>query len=122
MADYWEMVIRMNDYQKKLPPNLEILISTEDLPPKILICPSAKDTPDQPAYIYRAADLAGKKFKEYYPQLILVHDRNGNHEDSRNVVFADGHVENLHDQHFLEAIEKDNALRRKLKLPEKPPR
>jgi len=54
------------------------------------------------------------------PMIILVHDRAGNHEGGRYVLFVDSHVEWFTEEHFQELIAQDNAIRRKRGLPEKP--
>jgi prepilin-type processing-associated H-X9-DG protein len=98
------LMIYANDYGDKYPPNLEILTSEAELSPKILVCP---DTMSQNSYIYRGADLSTSDV----PYLVLAYDKKGNHEGGRNVLFLDGHVEWVSEEHFQELIKKDNEYR-----------
>ena len=105
------LLIYANDYDDNFPPNLEILTSTEDMPPKGLICPS---TMQKDSYIYRGAGLSTSDI----PGLILVYDKKGNHNGGRNVLFIDSHVEFVKEEEFLEIIRKDNEYRKKTHRPE----
>ena len=104
------LLIYANDYDDKFPPNLEILISTAELPAKVLMCPSTKL---KDSYIYRGATLSTPDA----PFMILVHDKKGNHEGGQNVLFNDSHVEWVTDDRFKELIERDNEYRREKELP-----
>lgn len=106
-----------NDYNGKNPKTLQELIETEDVAPKALVCPSSDDEIGQCSYIYRGADLTASADSS----MIVAYDKFDNHDgEARNVLFAGGHVERFEEEAFQELIRKDNALRRKRGLPEKP--
>jgi len=106
-----------NDFSEKNPANLEELIEKEDVSPKALVCPSSSDSVGQCSYVYRGADLNAMSDGG----LILIYDKYENHKgEFRNVLFAAGHVEKLTEEQFQQAIVRDNELRRKKGLSEKP--
>ena len=105
-----------SDFRGANPPNLPVLIETADLVPKMFVCPSSGDIEGDYSYIYRGADLT----KSAPPKMILAHDRFGNHNDIRQVLFADGNVKKMHEQAFHATITRDNELRREMSLPEIP--
>ena len=106
-----------NDYNGRNPKTLQELIETEDVSPKTLVCPSSDDEIGQCSYIYRGADLTASADSS----MIVAYDKFDNHDgEARNVLFAGGHVERYEEEDFQELIRKDNALRRKRGLPEKP--
>jgi len=104
-----------NDHQGAYPQDLSTLVKEVDLPPEVLICPSAESEEKTKSYIYRGVDLKGQE----RPEWIVLHDKAGNHHNVRNVLFADGHVNKLKMAEFQKAIEKDNQIRREIGLPEK---
>lgn len=104
------ILIYANDHKDNLPPNLEILIEKAEVRPETLICCGKK-------YVHRGADVPNTSCE---PSMIMVHDRAGNHEGGRNVLFLDSHVEWVTEERFQELINKDNEIRRKEGLPEKP--
>ncbi len=111
------IAIYQNENKKKCPPSLEELVKAVELHPMMLICPSSKDEEGGCSYIYRGSDLTS----EAGAQMILAYDKYENHDgEVRNVLFGDMHVDKLEEDEFLKAIEKDNELRRKMGLPEKP--
>ena len=105
-----------NDYDGKNPPTLKPLVEEEGLPPECLICPAIRAKGGKETYIYRGIDLN----PNIDSGLILVHDKKGNHKGYRNVLFNGGHVERLAEEKFQEEIKRDNELRKKNNLPEKP--
>jgi prepilin-type processing-associated H-X9-DG protein len=106
-----------NDFEDKNPKTFQELIEFEDLAPKWLICPSSDDEIGQCSYIYRGADLTGLVDS----QMVVAYDKYDNHDgEARNVLFAGGHVERYDEEGFQKLIRKDNELRRKMGLPEKP--
>lgn len=111
------MLIYANDYNDKLPPNLEILIKTVEMTPRGLRCEGKHDNPSAGVpYTYRGVDLVEVSAS---PEMILVYCKQ-DHEGGRNVLFLDTHVEWLTDDQFRKVIERDNRLRRERGLPEKP--
>ncbi|MBN2589295.1 MAG: hypothetical protein JXA96_05510 [Sedimentisphaerales bacterium] len=105
------ILIYANDNDDNLPPNLEILTSTVEMPPKGLICPS---TGQKDSYIYRGAGLTTSD----EPGMVLAYDKKGNHEGGRNVLFLDSHVDWVTEERFQEYIRKDNESRKKTNRPE----
>ena len=103
-------LIYANDYDDKFPLDLEKLISTVEMTPKGLVCPATKL---KDSYVYRGATLSTSD----EPGLIMAHDKKGNHEGGRNVLFLDSHVEWVTEDRFQELIELDNEYRRKKGLP-----
>lgn len=110
------MLIYANDHEDKWPPNLETLVDTVEYPRCDLTCPAMRHRPDYESYVYRGADTGGCWVE---PSMILVHDRAGNHEGGRNVLFVDTHVEWVTETRFQELVERDNEMRRGRGLPEK---
>jgi prepilin-type processing-associated H-X9-DG protein len=84
-----------------------------------LVCPAMRHRPDYESYVYRGVDTGGTSVE---PMIIMVHDRAGNHEGGRNILFVDSHVEWVSEERFQELIQQDNELRRKRDLPQKPAR
>jgi prepilin-type processing-associated H-X9-DG protein len=105
------LLIYANDYADHFPPNLEILTSTAEVPPKVLVCPS---TSQKDSFIYRGSGLTTKAD----PSMIMVYDKKGNHEGGRNVLFMDGHIEWIPEERFPELVIKDNKYRREKGYPE----
>jgi len=103
-------LIYANDYDDKFPLDLEKLISTVEMPPKGLVCPATKL---KDSYVFRGATLSTSD----EPGLIMAHDKKGNHEGGRNVLFLDSHVEWVTEDRFKELVELDNEYRRKKGLP-----
>jgi prepilin-type processing-associated H-X9-DG protein len=111
------MLIYSNDYQDKWPPNLRTLVQTVEYNPTGLLCPAMRYRPDYESYVYRGVDTGGMWVE---PMIILVHDRAGNHEGGRNVLFVDAHVEWVTEQRFQDLVRQDNELRRARGFAEKP--
>lgn len=105
------LLIYANDYSDHFPPNLEILTSTVEVSPKILVCPS---TMQKDSFIYCGKGLTTSD----EPSMIMVYDKKGNHEGGRNVLFMDSHVEWVPEERFLELVKKDNEYRRQKGYPE----
>jgi prepilin-type processing-associated H-X9-DG protein len=94
--------VYQNDHEGKNPPDPQSLFGKGDIVPDI---------------VYRGADLNDK----VPSTMILIHDKLQKHQGRFvDVFFADGHVEQLNEQEFQKAIERDNESRRQLELPEKP--
>lgn len=113
------MLIYANDHEDKWPPDLTILLTQQQYPASDRFCPAMRHRPDYESYVYRGADTGGAWVE---PMIILVHDRAGNHEGGRNVLFVDSHVEWVTEERFQELVRQDNELRRKRGFPEKPAR
>jgi len=111
------MLIYANDYEDKWPPNLETLVERAGYPRSGLLCPAMRHRPDYESYVYRGVDTGGCWVE---PMIIMVHDRAGNHEGGRNVLFVDSHVEWVTEERFAELVKQDNELRRKRGFAEKP--
>lgn len=111
------MLIYANDYEDKWPPSLETLVEKAEYPRSGLLCPAMRHRPDYESYVYRGVDTGGCWVE---PMIILVHDRAGNHEGGRNVLFVDSHVEWVTENRFQELVRQDNELRRKRGFAEKP--
>ena len=111
------ILIYANDYEDKLPPNLEILIKTVEMTPRGLRCEGKHNDPTAGVpFTYRGVDLVEVAAS---PDMILVYCKQ-DHEGGRNVLFLDTHVEWLNDDQFRKVIERDNRLRRERGLVEKP--
>ncbi len=108
----------MNDHDGMMPPNLEILIETAELNPKIFICPCSGNKKEQNSFIYRGADLK----KDSSSAFVVAYDKKTNRHKNgvRNILFADGHVKKYSEEVFAENIAWDNELRREAGLVEKP--
>ncbi len=111
------MLIYANDYDDKWPPSLETLVERAEYPRSGLLCPAMRHRPDYESYVYRGVDTGGCWVE---PMIIMVHDRAGNHEGGRNVLFVDSHVEWVTEERFAELVKQDNELRRKRGFAEKP--
>ncbi|NLT77110.1 MAG: hypothetical protein GXX98_11365, partial [Planctomycetes bacterium] len=111
------MLIYANDYDDKWPPSLETLVERAEYPRSGLLCPAMRHRPDYESYVYRGVDTGGCWVE---PMIIMVHDRAGNHEGGRNVLFVDSHVEWVTEERFAELVKRDNELRRKRGFAEKP--
>ena len=93
-----------------------MLVKYESVHPKVFVCPSSGDKVGECSYVWRGVDLGA----DARPGMILLYDKAENHhEECRNVLFADGHVERILEEDFQEAIDRDNALRREVGLVEK---
>jgi hypothetical protein len=105
------LLIYSNDYEDRLPPDLDTLIHKAEMPAKGLVCPA---TGLRESYVYRGAGLTTSA----PPWMITVYETAGNHgADGRNVLFLDTHVVWMTEEQFREAIEKDNEYRREKGLP-----
>lgn len=111
------IALYLNDYDDSMPPDLETLIEREYLDVAAAICPCADDQDGQGYYVYRGADLTDANPSE----MIVAHDRQGRHGDGvRNVLHLGYDVSRMSELEFANAIERDNEMRRKLGLQEKP--
>jgi len=101
-----------DDHDDKLPPDLKFSTIGKYLAsnPKLLKCPATRR---EDAYVYRGATLTVADT----PWVITAHDKKGNHQGGRNVVFLDGHAEWATEERFQKLIDKDNEYRRSKQLP-----
>ncbi len=107
----------MGDFKGKMPPNLEVLVELMDIHPKMFVCPGSGDKVGQNSYVYRGVDLNDSS----RANMVVAYDKKGNHSDgTRNVLFMDSHVKKYAAEQFVEVMNKDNELRRKAGLKEKP--
>ncbi len=109
----------MRDNDGKMPPNFKVLFETEKLDRKLLVCPSSGDDAGECSYTYRGADLN----EESSSALVVAYDKKDNHSGDpgvRNVLFADSHVRKYMEKGFQELMVKDNEIRQKVGLMEKP--
>jgi len=104
------LLIHSNDYNDQLPPDLETLTRTAEMPAKGLVCPA---TNLKDSYIYRGATITTSDA----PWMITVYEKLSNHGDGRNVLFLDSHVEWVPEERFQELIKRDNDYRREKGLP-----
>ena len=96
-----------NEHDDKMPPDLKTLVDQTDFVEEMLICPSTPD--DKQSYIYRGGDLDSTADR----QMILMYEKPQNHQGQiRNVLFADGHVEDMTEEKFQRALQRDNELRK----------
>lgn len=113
-----------NDPGHDFPPTLQTLIDEgylddEPFPDEMLMCPSVCPHLQASDYVYRASDL--HETFPFYSQIILIHDRLGNHANGMRVAaFRDGHVESMTDTEFQAAVAEDNATRQSAGSPPKP--
>ncbi len=110
-------LIYANDHDDKWPPDLKVLLTQQQYPASDRLCPALRHRPDYESYVYRGADTGGAWVE---PMIIMVHDRAGNHEGGRNVLFVDSHVEWVTEERFAELVKQDNELRRKRGFAERP--
>lgn len=111
------MLIYANDHEDKWPPRLETLVEKAEYSRSGLICPAMRNRPEYESYVYRGADTGGVSVDA---ELIIVHDRVGNHEGGRHVLFADSHIEWVTEARFAELVAHDNKMRRERGFAEKP--
>jgi hypothetical protein len=105
-----------NENRDQNPPNLKLLTTTEDLDPKMLICPSSDDEVGEVSYVYRGEDLdaSAPAF------MIIAYDKYENHQgEARNVLFADFVAKKYDDDDFRDSLRRDNEYRRENGLTEK---
>ena len=113
------MLIYANDHEDKWPPKLETLVEKAEYSRSGLICPAMRHRPGYESYVYRGVDTEGVWVDA---ELIIVHDRAGNHRGGRHVLFADSHIEWVTEARFAELVARDNELRRGRGFAEKPAR
>lgn len=104
------LLIYSNYHNDQFPPDLETLISKAEMPAKGLMCPA---TMLKDSYIYRGASITTSDT----PWMIMVYDKQNNHDGGRNVLFMDTHVEWVPEERFQELIKKDNDYRREKGFP-----
>jgi len=111
------IVMYRNEFENKMPPDLETLCEAEGMDQRALLCPSSDDEPGMCSYIYRGSDLSADSPDE----MIVVYDKIENHNSEyRNVLFFNGSVRELEEKVFQIHIGRDNEMRRELGLDEKP--
>jgi hypothetical protein len=111
-----------SDYDDKFPPGLGHLYPDIISDGKVFLCPSAGTA------LALEVDLAAAALRQYRPamfkeshtdyvyvagltakdpkDLVLAHDRDGNHEGHRNVLFVGGNVEWMKEEDFCTALGK----------------
>lgn len=111
------IALYQNDFNEKNPPNLQVLVEKANLEPKTLWCPSSGDKESECSYVYRGADLGAASS----PNLILAYDKAENHQaECRHVLFAGFQVKQMTEQEFQAEIARDNEIRHKKGMAEKP--
>jgi len=100
----------------QFPPSLQTLVESEIMSAESLRCPADDDKSDDCSYIYRGADLTMNM--NCPGEIILAHDKYGNHSDTRNLLFLDGHVDRMDEFEFQLAIARDNELRKQAGMEE----
>ncbi len=109
-------VMYMDDNHGKTPPDLPAIADKGYLDKKMLTSPLVA-MGKSGGYQYRGSDLT----KECKSQpMIVVWEKIDDGKMPYLAGFLDGHVERMTADSFREAIERDNAERRKLQLAEKP--
>lgn len=111
------MMIYANDYQDFYPPNLEVLVKTSKLDPKVFESRRKPANFNGPTYIYIADQNISMD-----PKNILVYENPGYCTDGINVLFLDSHVEWMTPEKFMAALKEtyDRLKRRNktLQMPE----
>jgi len=93
-------LIYANDYDDKLPPNLEELIEKAELSPKSLESKSKPKDFDGPSFIY----IAGQTTSDD-PANVVAYENPAFLSEGTNVLFMDGHVEWMKPEAFLSELE-----------------
>ncbi|UCG47983.1 MAG: hypothetical protein JSU94_21195 [Phycisphaerales bacterium] len=93
-------LIYANDYEDKLPPDLETLVEKAELSPKSLESPRKPRGFDGPSYIYIAGQTVGMA-----PGNIVAYENPEFCSDKINVLYLDSHVAAETRQDFLEYLE-----------------
>ncbi len=107
------MLIYANDYEDELPLKWDDFKLVE-MTDKGMVCPAVKI---KGSFIYRGAGLTCAAPVD----MVIIHDKKGNHREGRNVLFLDSRVEWLSEDRFQDYIRKDNQWRREHDMPEIPP-
>jgi prepilin-type processing-associated H-X9-DG protein len=109
-------IMYANTNHGHFPDDLDTLVETEDLEPRVLMCPmTAQDVPVAPTTrevvaAMRKADLisyiyVGKGLTtDASADTVVAYEKLTDHTDGMNVLFADGHIE------YLEATEAKAVL------------
>jgi prepilin-type processing-associated H-X9-DG protein len=95
------MLIYANDYDDKLPANLQELVEKADLPPEMLESKNRPDGYDGPNFIY----ISGQNMS-MYPGNIVAYENPEFRSDGINVLFLDSHVEWMKPDNFLRELEE----------------
>jgi len=93
-------LIYANDYDDKLPPNLEVLIEKAELSPKYLESPRKPKGFDGPSYIYIAGQTTANE-----PGNIVAYENPAFSSEGLNVLFMDCHVEWMKADDFLRDLD-----------------
>ncbi|MBI9019015.1 MAG: hypothetical protein JEZ07_17325 [Phycisphaerae bacterium] len=101
-----------DDNQGKNPESLQHLVDLELITPWELVCPVSPYAVGDSSFGYRGADLDSRAPKE----LILAFDKRAVHNQRRNVLTADGQIQNPPEGVFDQMIKKDNEIRQKKEL------
>jgi len=93
-------LIYANDYDDKLPPDLQTLVTEAELSPMALESKRKPKGFDGPSYIYVAGQTA-----EMYPGNIVAYENPAFCQDNINVLFLDSHVELMKPDAFRHELE-----------------
>ena len=89
------IALYQKEFDGKNPPNLKVLIETEDLSPEMLISPLSNDSVGDCSYIYRGADLINRfdsltVLAHDKPNASIMHARVGMRQSSSAVIRSHG--------------------------------
>ncbi|HEY1686166.1 MAG TPA: hypothetical protein VGG19_15475 [Tepidisphaeraceae bacterium] len=101
------ILLYSNEHNGKFPPDLGTLVLTEEISPRVFLCPSASShlpagfstmsAEDQAVWVSKNSDYIylGKGMNSSVnPDLIVLYEKDANHRrDGMNILFADGHVD-----------------------------
>jgi prepilin-type processing-associated H-X9-DG protein len=114
------ILLYANENKGKYPPNLGILVKTEELTPEVFVCPSGNTAPpnglaiddqvkwvnDNADYVYLGAGMnitAGA-------EVIVLYEKPGAHgNQGMNILYGDGHVEFQMMQSAMQQIQRQTA-------------
>ena len=94
-------LIYANDYDDKLPPNLQVLVDKGELPPKTLESPLKPRGFEGPSYIYIVGQTTAM-----HPGNIVAYENSAFCSEGINVLFMDSHVQWMKPAEFLVALEE----------------
>ena len=109
-----------NENKGKYPPNLGILVKTEELTPQVFVCPTGNTAPpnglaidDQVKWVNDNADyvyLGSGMNVTAGAEVIVLYEKPGAHGgQGMNMLYGDGHVEFQMMQSAMQQIQKQNA-------------
>jgi len=98
------IMLYSNENHGAYPPDLGTLVKTEDIRPAVFVCPTS-GTPVPPGNLTldQAADWVNANSSYVYvgaglkagadPAIVVAYEKDENHRDGMNILFADGHVD-----------------------------